>query len=210
MLQNRVDPWGRLHAVANRGALMGNRGILHDDANQIVKQWAQKGWVTCLLAYKNIERPKPFSRSNYSELFFLDEATAFAAGHRPCATCQRERFGLFKDAWVRANLQGGNQAHMPIGELDKILHRDRLMRGGAKRTFQASLGDLPVGTFVELQATAALKTAKHLLLWSFSGYGKPAAMDAQQTVTVLTPESTVRAFAAGFVPIMHASASALA
>jgi hypothetical protein len=210
MLQNRVDPWGGLHAVANRGTLMGNRGILHDDANRIVKQWAHKGWVTCLLAYKTIKRPKPFSKSNYSELFFLDEATAFAAGHRPCATCQRDRYGQFKDAWIRANMQGGNQAHVPIGDIDKALHVDRTMSGGAKCTFQARLGDLPVGTFVELRGSAYLKTVAHLLPWSFSGYGKPAAMDAEQTVTVLTPESTVRAFAAGFVPNAHASASASA
>lgn len=82
---------------------MGNRGILHDDGNRIVRPWAHKAWVTCLLEFNGVKRPKPFSPGNYSELFFMDEATAFAAGHRPCAHCQRARHREFKDSWVRAN-----------------------------------------------------------------------------------------------------------
>lgn len=103
-LQNRVDPSGRLCAVQSRGMLMGNRGILHNDRNEIIKPRAHKAWVTCLLEYKGIKRPKPFSKGSYSELFFLDEATAFAAGHLPCAYCQRARHLAFKASWVRANV----------------------------------------------------------------------------------------------------------
>ena len=84
MLQNRVNPWGALCAVSDRGQLMGNQGILHNEHNNIVRAWKHKAWVTCLLQFKDIQRPKPFSQGNYSELFFLDEVTAFAAGHRPC------------------------------------------------------------------------------------------------------------------------------
>src|SRR5262245_6877749 len=92
--QNRVDPFGRLHAVEARGTWMGNRGVLHNERGQVVAQWRLKRWITCTLSFKNRWRPV-FTPRRYSELFFLDEATAFSAGHRPCAECRRERYNEF-------------------------------------------------------------------------------------------------------------------
>ena len=207
MLQNRVDPWGRLHAVANRGTLMGNRGILHDDTNQIIRPWAHKGWVTCALTYKTIKRDKPFSVGHYSELFFLDEATAFAAGHRPCATCRRPRFDLFKEAWCRANSCGTTPRGIAVADIDKALHLERATPGGGKQTYQAATSDLPVGVMVEWQRAPYLRALHGWLPWSFSGYGQPVQINSEAIVDVLTPRSVVNAFRAGFVPEVHGSAS---
>jgi hypothetical protein len=205
-LQNRVDPWGALHAIASRGALMGNRGILHNGDNKIVRQWAQHAWVTCLLEFNGIKRPKPFSPGNYSELFFLDEATAFAAGHRPCAHCQRARHREFKDAWVRANVAEESRTTTLMPDVDKVLHAERSVPGGRKVTFDAPLVELPRGAMFEYEKAAYLVLARGYLPWSFEGYGAPKVIDAAAVVKVLTPRSIVRAFAAGFAPIVHQSA----
>ena len=103
-LQNRVDPWGNILAVSARGAWLGNRGIIHNVQKQIVRPYQHQSWVTCRLRFKNRKR-KIMSPSTYTELFFLDESTAFAAGHRPCGECRRERYRQFKELWVRANLK---------------------------------------------------------------------------------------------------------
>jgi hypothetical protein len=209
-LQNRVDPWGELRAVPNRGTLMGNRGILHDDGNRIVRPWAHRAWVTCLLEFKGIKRPKPFSPGNYSELFFLDEATAFAAGHRPCAHCQRARHLEFKEAWVRTNVAGEFRAATLMRDVDKVLHAERTVLGGGKGgkgTFDAPLGELPRSAIFESEEIAYLVSARGYLPWSFEGYGAPKVIDSAAVVKVLTPRSIVRAFAAGFAPIVHQSAT---
>jgi hypothetical protein len=94
-LQNRVDPYGRLQAVGTRGAWMGNRGVLHDEAKKIVSAWRSKRWITCALEFRG-RRREVFAPHRYSELFFLDEATSLAAGHRPCAECRRNRYKEFR------------------------------------------------------------------------------------------------------------------
>lgn len=185
---------------------MGNRGILHDDGNKIIKPWAHKAWVTCLLDFKGIKRPRPFSPGTYSELFFLDEATAFAAGHRPCASCQRARHLQFKDAWIRANVSEELYASTLIPDIDKVLHAERTAPGGRKRTFDAPLGELPLGTIFEHESAAYLLTGAGYLPWSFGGYGAPKNIDQVTVVKVLTPQSVVRAFVAGFTPAIHPSA----
>ncbi len=207
-LQNRVDPWGRLCANPSRGALMGNRGILHDDENRIVRPWAHKAWVTCLLEFKSIKRATPFSLGNYSELFFVDEATAFAAGHRPCSYCQRERYLKFKEAWVLANVAEKTGAPTSITDVDRLLHAERARKGGAKVTFDAALSSLPVGVMFEHQDSAYLVSPRGFLPWSFSGYGGRTDLAAVATVAVLTPRSVVQAFAHGFEPKFHSSANA--
>src|SRR5215470_3717828 len=98
-LQNRVDPYGRLHAVAARGAWMGNRGVLHDADKRVVAPWRLRRWITCALVYKD-RRRAVFSPRRYSELFFLDEATSLSARHRPCAECRRGRYEEFRSAWA--------------------------------------------------------------------------------------------------------------
>lgn len=204
-LQNRVDPWGKLHAVPTRGALMGNRGILHNEARKVVRPWARKPWVTCVLSFGNVKRT-PFSPGNYSELFFLDEVTSLAAGHRPCKTCQRDRHIEFKEAWLQANAEAKDSSFVPISEIDQALHSERAMRGGEKLTFEAKYVDLPVGTMFEHEASAFLVWRHGPLRWSFSGYSAAPYMPREDTVHVLTPKSIVRMFDHGFQPIAHQSA----
>lgn len=206
ILQNRVDPWGELRAVPSRGTFMGNRGILHDHRNKIVRPWAHKAWVTCLLEFNGIKRSKPFSQGNYSELFFIDEATAFAAGHRPCAYCQRARNREFKDAWVRANVADELRGSTLMPDVDKVLHAERAVPGGGKRTFDAQLVELPRGVIFEYEEIAYLVAAAGYLPWSFDGYGAAKSIGATTVVKVLTPQSVIRAFAAGFAPKVHESA----
>lgn len=204
--QNRVDPWGRLQPVRAHGSLMGNRGILHV-GQDIVRPWATRAWVTCVLD-ETIQRRTPFSPGTYSELFFLDEATAFAAGHRPCRYCQRQRHDHFNTAWTAANAAGTPSARLPIATIDKALHAERTLPDKGKRTYIASVAELPPGTFFEHAGLARLVWPTGVLVWSFHGYtlGDPVAPDAQ--VEVLTPRSIVQLFRAGFRPCVHASANA--
>jgi len=186
---------------------MGNRGILHDAGNRIVRPWVHKAWVTCLLEFNGIKRPKPFSPGNYSELFFIDEATAFAAGHRPCAHCQRARHREFKDAWVRANVADEERATTLMPAIDRVLHAERSVPGGRKATFDAPLVELPTGAMFEYEEAPYLVADAGYLPWSFEGYGEPKVLHAATVVKVLTPRSIVRTFAAGFAPMVHKSAS---
>lgn len=208
MLQNRVDPWGKLVAVPDHGELMGNRGILHNAENRIVKHWSHKSWVTCLLHYKEIRRAQPFSPGNYSELFFLDEATAFAAGHRPCTHCQRERSNEFKAAWLAANVPIEQHYGFSMKTLDTRLHEERAIRGGAKVTYEAEASCLPSGTMFEHEGLAYLVNNGRFLPWTFQGYGKAAAIPNTSIVRVLTPRSVVAAFHNAFIPKVHSSATA--
>lgn len=205
-LRNRVDPWGRLQAIDARGAWLGNRGILHDDHKRIVAPWRHKAWVTCRLDYQGIKRTI-FSPGSYSELFFLDEATALAAGHRPCAECRRGRYNEFKALWCAANPEHAASASAPIAVIDKQLHAERAIRGGGKVTFTAPLGDVPKGAFIELDQEACLVWSGRLWRWAASGYTPASRVPAAgERVTVLTPFSIVKALRAGLVPQVHASA----
>ena len=134
-LQNRVDPWGQLRAVPARGSLLGNRGILHNQAQEIVTSWRTKAWITCQLVWKG-RRRIVMRPGSYTELFFLDEATAFAAGHRPCAECRRGRFTEFKAAWLAANPGVTSSATPPMAEIDKVLHAERMRKGGGEVIYE--------------------------------------------------------------------------
>lgn len=205
-LQNRVNPFGDLQAVNARGNLLGNRGVLHDQGRNIVRPWARKAWVTCVLEYPGYERPV-FEPGNYSQLFFLDEVTAFAAGHRPCGSCRNQRYREFRTQWLSANpelVAGGTVA---IAAIDKVLHAERAVRGGAKVTFESPVDTLPFGTFIESAGAAYLVTDTVLLPWSFHGYGRAIPLPERSTpVTVLTPASIVRMFRHGFRPQVDESA----
>lgn len=206
-LQNRIDPWGRLHAVDARGSMLGNRGRLHNAARQIVRQWDRLAWVTCDLEFNGRKRDV-FGASTYSELFFLDEATAFAAGHRPCASCRRARYDEFKSRWLVAHGALPSATTPSIGDIDKLLHGERATRDGAKVTYEAQLSSLPLGAFVEYDDAAFLVWHRGLTRWSFSGYSsRQTQPDPSARVQVLTPESVVRAFAGGLRPSVHPSAS---
>jgi hypothetical protein len=204
-LQNRVDPYGKLHAVDARGAWMGNRGVLHDESKRIVAPWRLKRWITCKLRFKE-RRRVVFSPRRWSELFFLDEATAFAAGHRPCAECRRDRFNAFRAAWrsVNADLLGKDSSR--IDDIDKVLHSERVAAGGAKQTYTAQLDALPSGTFVAYRNVPHLIWNGQLWPWSFSGYAAPIKV-REAEVAVLTPKSIVRVFQSGLLlPQVHESA----
>jgi hypothetical protein len=207
--RNRVDPWGALHAVPNRGSLMGNRGILHL-GQHVVRPWAHKAWVTCVLDAQ-FQKRKPFSPNTYSELFFLDEATALAAGHRPCRTCQRVRHDLFNTLWTRANADragaGAGRSRVPIATIDDTLHAERIGPGKTKRTTDATIADLPAGSLFAYGGRAWLVWHDGLRPWSFSGYEAAVALPPRTTVQVLTPLSIVHTLRAGYQPLVHPSAT---
>ena len=206
-LQNRVDPWGKLNAVPMRGSLMGNRGILHNESRQIVRPWAGKSWVTCALQFNGVQRPV-FDTGSYSELFFLDEATAFGAGHRPCNYCRKLRYAEFKNAWLAAN-RPGVVGNTPITDVDKVLHAERAIPGGKKVTFSAALNELPSGTIFDHENVAFLVWKGAIRRWSFDGYTRSTLEIERQSVNVLTPASIVRIYRDGFIPGAHASADAV-
>lgn len=203
--QNRVDPFGNFHAEATRGAWMGNRGILHNDKKEIVAQWKHQHWVTCALEFGG-RRREIFSPNSYSELFFLDEATAFAAGHRPCAECRRERYKEFKSCWISANTES-TTTELSISAIDKRLHKERAIRGGGKVTYQTTFDNIPVGTFIQHNNEAGLYWRDSLYIWSVSGYTRSAHLpERKDNVIVITPISIVKMFQNGFKPQVHDSA----
>lgn len=208
--QNRVTPFGELVAASARGTLMGNRGCLHDTSGVIRRKYQGKRWIICLLSFKGRRQPI-MAAGRYTQLFFLDEATALAAGHRPCAECQRERFGAFREAWARGN-PGGSPANQPTADqIDATLHRERITPQGEQVTFAARLDDLPDGCFVRLEGDRAtyLVLGQHLLHWNLAGYDRAEPRRVAISVQVLTPRSTVNALAAGYRPLLHESADAI-
>jgi len=202
--QNRVTPFSTLIETPARGTLMGNRGCLHNERQQIRRPFQGSRWIICLLEFKGRKRPI-MQPGQYTELFFLDEVSALAAGHRPCAECQRERFNLFRETWAKANPELAGGAFRPAATvLDACLHRERTT--GEPR-YCDSIENLPEGTFVtddEQNAWLILKNT--LLRWGPAGYEHPAVNTVLYPVRVLTPASVVRTLAAGYPAGMHASA----
>ena len=202
-LQNRVDPWGMLKAVSSRGAWLGNRGILHNEDKEIIAPWKHKSWVTCQLQFNNRKR-EIFSPGKYSELFFLDEATALSAGHRPCAECRRQRYNEFKNLWLKS-ITGLES--ISVAEIDKQLHAERAVRGGIKIKHSCAFEKLPEGAFIEIGDEAFLFWNGKLKKWSFDGYVGSVPLPAQnKVVTLLTPPSIVELLKHGLVPQVHESA----
>lgn len=212
--QNRVDPWGVLRAVPHRGTRMGNRGILHL-GQHVVRPWAHKAWVHCVLD-ATFQKRRPFSPNTYSELFFLDEATALAAGHRPCRSCQRQRHVQFNTIWTQANLggtaDGAGRGIAPVATIDATLHAERIGPGKAKRTSEATVASLPAGAMFAHAGRAWLRWSQDgagqgdCLPWSFSGYGPAEPLALDTAVQLLTPPSIVHTLRAGYVPQVHPSA----
>jgi len=199
--QNRVNPFGEIIATQDRGMFMGNRGVLHDQEGQIQRAWQGKRWLVCVLEFRGRKRTV-MSPRHYTELFFLDEATALAAGHRPCAECRRERFNAFRHAW---------QSEDPptADEIDNRLHTQRLAPDKKKKVHLANLADLPNGVFVKMAdwgENAYLVWNDKLLLWTPAGYSGQKKRPHDVKVVVLTPKSTVEAIRAGYVPEIHPSA----
>lgn len=202
-LQNRVVPTGEIVAdSAYRGAFMGNRGILHDDEGRLgTARWRHRGWVCCLLSFKG-RRRVPMSPGRYTELFFLDEAVALAAGHRPCAECRRADFERFRTAWAQAT---GTTPRAP--EMDRDLHRARVTRKREQLRHEAKMADLPDGTFVLHEGMTCLVLGKHLLPFRPDGYDARIKRP-ESRATVLTPVPAVEALRGGYRPAFHESAVA--
>jgi hypothetical protein len=206
--QNRVTPFGELVAVPERGTFLGNRGVLHDTGGHIRRPWQMKRWLVCVLEFRGRKRTV-MTPGRYTELFFLDEATALAAGHRPCAECRHARFLEFCAAWQTANARRRGSARPTVAEIDDCLHAERLTPGRCQRTFAARLDDLPDGVLVTLNADdgqAYLVWRDQLLPWSPGGYGERQPRPHSIAVSVLTPASTVGTIRAGYVPDVHSSA----
>lgn len=206
-LQNRVTPFGEIVSTPARGLLMGNRGILHNDDRRLgAARWQHPHWVACRLEFKG-RRQEVMRPGAYTQLFFLDEAVALAAGHRPCAHCRRRDYEAFVSAWMTA---GGRRERPRVAEIDWLLHRERVDSVSRRQvTHTATLDTLPDGTFVTLPGkpgTPCLVLGRQLLAWTAEGYraahDRPRALE----VVVLTPRTTVGALAAGFRPQLHPSA----
>lgn len=188
--QNRVTPFGEIVANPARGSFMGNRGRLHDGQGHIFRQSERRAWITCLVHWPGIRR-EIMAPGQYTELFFLDEATALAAGHRPCGQCRHEALYRFKDTWAKAT---GESSLPPVGDIDAVL--------AAQRGHLHAVEDpeaLPHGAMVTVDETrkAWLKSDRHWRLWSFEGYGEPCALPPG-SVQLITPPAIVAALAAGY------------
>jgi hypothetical protein len=198
-LQNRVDPFGNLIATSARGTLMGNRGgRLHDDGRKLgARRWVSKQWICCKLDFHN--RHREVWGDGYTELFFLDEVTAFAAGHRPCFECRR------KEAEHFAALFSAKAKRASAAEMDEALHAERL-RGKSKRPHRREIDALPDGAIIVIDGEASAICAERLLRWTPQGYTGARACPHATHVDVLTPPSILRVLARGYAPLWHPSA----
>lgn len=205
--QNRVTPFGEIIATPERGTFMGNRGILHDAEGHLRRKWALKRWLVCVLEFRGRKRTV-MTPNRYTELFFLDEATALAAGHRPCAECRHAQFIEFCMAWKAAH-SGAKESRRPTAdEMDDRLHTERVGPDRSKQTHPRRLEDLPDGAFVTLpgsEDTAWLVWKDQIFKWSPGGYQERRPRPKRLGVALLTPASTVAAIRAGYIPEVHAS-----
>lgn len=185
-----MTPFGAIEDLPGRGTLMGNRGILHD-GREIRRRWASKAWIACVLEYKGW-RAAQWEPGHYTPLFFLDEATALAAGHRPCALCRRADHKRFRSAW----------GEMPLAEIDGTLHRERT--ASSRPTVAAE--ELCDGAMVTLDGSTALLVWRGALRpWSMAGYGD-SSLPIPDSVALLTPPSMLGVLWRGYEPLVHASA----
>lgn len=198
-LQNRVTPWGEIVAVEARGLLMGNRGRLHDGARRIVRHALGRRWIACVLEFRGRHRVV-MTPNRYTELFFLDEATALAAGHRPCAECRRADYERFQAAWASAIGPDTSADGM-----DVRLDADRLIPPRGKRTYTADARSLPDGAVVDVDGVAWLVWQGAWREWTPVGYTERRAA-AEGSVTVLTPHAIVEVMRAGYAATAHPTA----
>ena len=204
-LQNRVTPSGDIIATPHRGLFTGNRGIIHDPATKtlLTRRWASQAWLTCVCEFRGRRREVMGGRS-WTELFFLDEATALSAGHRPCFFCRRDDANRFRAAWQ----EGNGVSRVLARDVDAVLHGERL--SGRKKRLHARtmpLEQLPNGAMVQEGADSFLILQGRALAWSPAGYRE--AQRAIKDAMLLTPPSTLRALLAGYRPVLHPSATAL-
>ena len=199
--QNRVTPRGELAAVTERGMFWGNRGQLLDANGSLARYSRGRLWLICALEFKGRRRTQ-WQPGRLTELYFLDEATGLAAGHRPCGECRHHRYQEFKRAWAAAHPAD------PVSPavMDARLHADRLSGPGIRRSYEAPLAGLPDGAMVERAGRPWLVLGSCLLGWSHAGYQEERPRPRGVTVTVLTPRATVAVLAAGYQPVLHPTA----
>lgn len=197
-LQNRVTPFGEIVAVPERGMFTGNRGIIHDPKTKTLlnKRWTNKAWIVCSCDYKGMRRDV-MARQSWTELFFLDEATAFAAGHRPCFECRRDAAKAFAAAWAKAH--GLEKALATT--MDAVLDTER--RRGPEKRLHPLPDRLPDGAMVAIGPRAHLMANGRAHAWSPAGYGAGEALTPG--ARLLTPPSTVATLLAGYAPVLHES-----
>jgi hypothetical protein len=204
-LQNRVTPFSELVADPGRGLVYGNRGCLHDADGHIRRRYNGKRWIACLLEFRGRHRAALQQAGRYTELFFLDEATAFAAGHRPCAECRREDYDRFGEIWRELH-----PGQIGADAIDAQLHGERVDPASREQLrHKAALSDLPDGTFVLRDCEPFLVVEAELLRWTAAGYVERVARPARDDAIVLTPPSLVAVLRAGWqplVPLLHPSA----
>lgn len=214
-LQNRVDPYGTIHSVPERGLFTGNRGIIHDPETKTLlrKRWALPAWIICVCEYQGrrrepMGRNRPGGKAGWTELFFLDEPTALAAGHRPCFFCQRARASEFLGCFGKAFAIAEPRAP----QMDTRLHKERF--ASARKPLPPirveEIAGLPDGAMVSISNVPFALRGGELLRWSFAGYERPVGIEVAArggaSLALITPATTVGVLAAGFSPIWHASA----
>ena len=206
-LQNRVTPLGDLIADPGRGLVYGNRGCLHDERGRIGRRFATRRWIACRLEFRGWHRAPLMQPGRFTELFFLDEATAFAAGHRPCALCRRADYDRFGELWrdLHPGLVGADA-------IDARLHLERYSaETSEQRHHHAQLDDAPDGAFVLVEGEPHLVRGARLLRWTPSGYVSPRPRPARACAVVITPPSLLGVLQSGWkpvVPLLHPSARA--
>lgn len=197
--QNRVTTYGKIMATNARGTLMGNRGCLHDGHEKILKNSARKAWISCTLHFKERHR-QVMTPGQYTELFFLDEATALTAGHRPCATCRREAYNEFTRLWKTEF-----DSAITISDIDNQLHRERLLQ----ENIYHLLSTLPNGAMIEIPLAdkpfPCLIYQGDAYPWTDSCYEKPLPLPEHQKVKVITPPSILQVLKLGYTPTLHKS-----
>lgn len=204
-LRNRVTPLGELIATPERGLVYGNRGCLHDERRTIRRAYATRRWIACQLQFRGRRRKRLMAPGRYTELFFLDEVTALAAGHRPCAECRRADYNRLVEVWSALHPdQHGADA------IDAQLHSERLLaRGGGRRLHEITYAELPDGAFVLHDGSPALVLGGALLTWSPDGYIDRRRRPRNAEAAVITPPSLLELLRnkwTPLVPLMHPSA----
>jgi hypothetical protein len=204
-LQNRVDPFGELFADPARGTFMGNRGgRFHTAARELTaRRWASRQWICCVLAFKG--RHRDVWGRFYTELFFLDEPTALAAGHRPCFECRRTDAENFAEHWRIAHRM---RSRPRAAAMDHVLHGERL-QGGVKRRHRRGIDGLPDGAFIAMDGAAFAVHGDALIRWTPQGYDRRVPRSRGSKVDVLTPPAILAVLAAGYQPHWHPSAQGL-
>lgn len=207
--RNRVTPFGEFQAVADKGTMLGNRGDLHDSGGKLGKRrWATKAWICCTLDERRGRKISFDRKGTYYPLFFVDEATAMAAGHRPCGECRNAALKDFKEKWARAKgLPPGT--FIRVAEIDAELHRARLGRAGDSKDRQFRFGDLPDGAMFYLEdssETARLAWQGSCLIWSPSGYGVAETIEPEKPVFAITPKPLIEVLRAGYKVLVHPDA----